>query len=152
MTYDRTQHGSIQWLMVAIGVAQLIAAAGLLAWRIGDGALWIVLAVVGATLVVLSRAFAELRIHEEDDALLVAFGPLPLFRRRIAWSRIHSAAPATLTWRHGIGIHRIPRRGWVWNVDSGAAVELQLESGFLRLGTDDTAGLLACVQRRIAPR
>ncbi len=47
------------------------------------------------------------------------------------------------------GIHMSPRGGWVWNIWGRDCVVIRLETGTLRLGTDDAANLAEYLRQRI---
>lgn len=154
-TYDHTQAGSMHRWFVAIGLLEIatgIVVGSVLANDEGR-TIAILLAASGLFFAALSSAMAHLRVHDEGDALRIAFGPLPLFKRRVPYASIRSAqAIETSLLRHGIGIHMAAGGGWVWNVSRGAAVELALEKGRLIVGTDDAATLVSFVQSRLARR
>lgn len=51
------------------------------------------------------------------------------------------------TLSEGWGIHFGPR-GWIWNIWGRGVVELEFDKGRLRVGTDDSEGLIELLQER----
>jgi hypothetical protein len=65
----------------------------------------------------------------------------------IPLSDIVDAQTIPVTFWMGIGIH-LTLRGWVWNVALGKGVQIRKRTGSdIILGTDDSEGLLAAIQR-----
>lgn len=142
--YSHTQIGWIQWILGPLGLLQI----GLgLAVPQPNPTRWILVG-VGSLLVLLAFCFARLRVREKPDHLEVSFGPLPLFRRNIAYGEICSVELARSALIDGLGIHWLPGRGWIWNLRGRNCVELELTSGRLRVGTDDPEGLTRHLQAR----
>ena len=99
--------------------------------------------------VFLSLCFAQLSIREAGDRLDVAFGPIPLFRRAVAYDDIRSFTVGRSAFIDGWGVHWVPGRGWTWNLWGRDCVELDVGGRRLRLGTDDPAGLEAHLAARV---
>lgn len=150
MGYDHTQRGVLhRWFTVLSGALVIGGAVAGSTLKGGDGrAIALILVVVGLFFGLLGAAIAWSRVHDDGDALRIAFGPLALFRRRVPYAAMRGAKAMRLGWSHGIGIHSAPGGGWTWNVRGGAAVELTLERGRLLIGTDDAEGLVAFVRER----
>jgi len=95
----------------------------------------------------LAGSFAWLELGDEGDHLVARFGPLPLARRRIAYEHVHAVRRDRSMLIEGWGIHLGPR-GWIWNIWGREVVELELEKGRVRLGTNDPEGLVGLLERR----
>ncbi len=92
-------------------------------------------------------AFTWLQTSDHGDHLLVSFGPLSILRRRVSYDRVRAVRRDRSRLIEGWGIRRGPR-GWIWNIWGREVVELDLDKGRLRIGTDDPEGLLALLQDR----
>ena len=142
--YDHVQRGRVAYLLHVLVLP--IAALGLL-----DPGLWPMFIAMAAVFELLALCFHSLRVRDKGDHLLLTFGPLPLFRKRIDYSDVADAEPARSDLLDGWGIHWAPGRGWIWNIAGRDCVELQLRGGgSLRLGTDEPATLTDVVRARIA--
>ena len=97
--------------------------------------------------VVTAFVFMWLETIDEGDHLLVRFGPLPIARRRVAYDRIKAVRRDRSTLLEGWGIH-LGTRGWIWNLWGREVVELDLDKGRLRIGTNDPEGLAAFLRTR----
>ena len=98
-------------------------------------------------MLLLAVSFHHLTVRDEGDDLLIGFGPLPLFRRRIRYSQIERVEQAKSTILDGWGIHLSPSGGWTWNLWGFNCVDVWYKKGSktkkVRLGTDDPGGLAA---------
>ena len=74
---------------------------------------------------------------------------MPLFRRRVRYEDIRDVEIGRTVLLEGWGIHMSPRGGWVWNIWGRDCVVIHLETGTLRVGTDDDANLEALLRQRI---
>ncbi|MBL8842088.1 MAG: hypothetical protein JNL90_11250 [Planctomycetes bacterium] len=150
MGYDHTQRGVLhRWFTVLSGALVIGGAVAGSTLKSDDGrAIALILVAVGLFLGLLGAAIAWLRVHDDGDALRIAFGPLALFRRRVPYAAMRGAKAIALGWSHGIGIHLAPGGGWTWNVRGGAAVEITLERGRLLVSSDDPNGLVAFLRQR----
>lgn len=145
MDYDHTQRAPLHWFLVVPGTAMLVTA-----WQAEqpDWSLWL-LSTVGAIMIGLSLCFRRLRLHDDGDALGIVFGPVELFRNRLRYDQITGFRAARSALIDGWGIHRLPGRGWIWNLWGFDCVAFDLKDGTtLRLGTDDVPGLLAHLEAR----
>src|SRR5581483_5613980 len=84
--YHHTQKAPWALLIAAVGVASILGA--VLIWHVPTAP--VALAVAGVGMLVLATAFRQLTVTDEGDHLLVAFGPLPLFTKRICYADIRS--------------------------------------------------------------
>jgi len=145
MTYSHTQKGHLDTILIAAGLAVLALALLLHANPITFYGLVFLAAVVYAV----GLAFGRLTIEDKGDHLLLRYGPLPVFRKRIAYDAITGVRRSTSHLIDGWGIHYVPWRGWTYNVWGFDCVELQLGKRRLRIGTDDPNRLLAAIQEKI---
>lgn len=111
-------------------------------WSIGIGLVLFIL---------LGLAFQHLLTQDYGERLLIAFGPLPLFWRTVAYADIVSATADRTTFFDGWGIHLSPRGGWVWNLWGFDCVRIQFRNGTLWVGTNDPHGLAAFLQSQLTP-
>ncbi len=150
MSYDHTQQGVLHRWFTAIGALEVVAAAvvgSVVAG--GEGrAIALILAASGLFFVLVSGTLSWLRVHDDGDALRIAFGPIALFRRRVPYASMRGAKSIATDWHHGIGIHSAPGGGWTWNIRGREAVEVTLERGRLLIGTDDPQGLVDFLKKR----
>ncbi|MBC8355578.1 MAG: hypothetical protein H8E66_26670 [Planctomycetes bacterium] len=122
------------------------------AWFIPQPVVQLSLATSGGFVAILALAFRQLTVRDEGEELLVSFGPLPLFRRRIPYCDIERAEQARSSWLDGWGIHMSPSGGWTWNLWGFDCVDVFLTRGRkMRLGTDDPVELVAFLQTQIVP-
>lgn len=147
MSYTHTQRGGLHWVLWLTAAACLVGA-----WSAhGDGEAYAVgiLLSVAALVGALALCFYSLTVRDDGDALLVRFGPLPLFQRRVLYALIESVALGRSKFIDGFGVHWVPGRGWTWNLWGFDCVELVLDGKRLRIGTDDRSGLMAHLQARL---
>lgn len=146
MDYDHTQRAPLHWILVIPGTAMIVTA-----WS-GIEPAWTgwVLSIVGAVMLGLSICFRWLRLSSTQDALEIAFGPVGVFQSRLRYDQIVAYRAERSRWIDGWGIHRMPGRGWIWNLWGFDCVAFDLKDGTkLRLGTDDVPGLLAHLEVRL---
>ena len=101
----------------------------------------------GAFILLLAFCFNWLEIGEESGELLVRFGPVSLFQKRLRYDSIRGVKLDRSLLVEGWWIHLGPR-GWIWNIGGRDVIDLELDGGRLRLGTDDPDGLLAHQRER----
>lgn len=150
MSYDHTQNGWFHWLLVALCVLFVFMADVPLEEEPPPEWVPWLLRGMGALFLLLAACFAHLRVRDDGDALLVQFGPVGLFRRRVPYADITAAAAGRSKLIDGWGIHHLPGRGWTWNLHGFDCVELELtRERRLRVGTDDPQGLETFLRMRI---
>lgn len=142
--YDRSQNGSICLLLYFM--ASFI---GLLSW-LARGDRWFALILLASALLMLmvAASFHHLRVRDRGEHLEVAFGPLPLFRRRIRYADIRSVESERLTLLDGLGLRRSKHGGWTWTIRGRDCVVVNLDRSSLRIGTDDPQGLIDFLRSR----
>jgi hypothetical protein len=144
--YEHTQYGPLHLILLGPAAAMLITAVVVPLTPVR-----IVLLASGGVMLLLATSFRRLTVRDEADRLLVAFGPLPLFRKEIPYPEIKAAEPGRTTVFDGWGIHFVPGRGWTWNLWGCDCVVLHLSGGkVLRVGTDDADGLMTFLNARLA--
>lgn len=145
MQYQHTQSASLFVILVVVGVGMFLGAC-----RTPELVAQVILACGGALMLLLTPCFRQLTVSDEGDRLLISFGPLPLFRRRILYSNIESVARGRTTILDGWGIHLSPSGGWTWNLWGFDCVDVRFKSGGrVRIGTDDPEGLTAFLTERV---
>jgi hypothetical protein len=143
MRYERTQRAPF-YLVLVVPAAAILAGA----WFLPDPARIISIGSAGL-LLLMASTFRELTVRDEGDELLVQFGPLPVFRRRVPYADIERVERSRSTLVDGWGIHW-SRGGWIWNLWGFDCVDVSLSGGrLLRVGTDDPAGLASFLNEQI---
>ena len=147
VTYEHTQSGP--WAVLLYGLAVLF---GAVFWsERHEIVVAVLMPLLAVLMLVLAPCFHYLRVVDEGDALLVHFGPLPLFRRRIRYDEMRGVDVGRTLWLDGWGIHASLRGGWVWNIWGRECVVIQLERSIIRIGTDDAPTLAAFLQTMLPP-
>ena len=145
--YEHTQVGRLHYVLLGAVLLFVLALALILRrlpWH-HPAALGLLAGVV--LLLVAAAAFHRLTVTDRGDYLLLLFGPLPIFRKRIRYDRIRQAVPSRTSFADGWGIHYLPGRGWTYNVWGFDCVWVQTSKGTIRIGTDDPQGLAAFLRR-----
>lgn len=148
--YRRTQIG---WAMLALLSVSVIGAA---LWNPrlvveAEGAeLW-ALAGTGAVLAAAILLFCSLTVSVDAAQLTIRFGLTPV-RKRIRLADVASFEAVRNPWYFGWGIQRYGP-GWLYNVSGFEAVEIVRADGReLRVGTDDTPGLMRALSAAVGER
>jgi len=144
MRYEHTQTAPLYLVLILAAVSMFAGA-----WLTPVAVVQIVLAVTGAVVLVLAFCFRQLTVADEGDRLLVAFGPLPVFRRRVIYREIESVARGRTRFWDGWGIHMSLGGGWTWNLWGRDCVTVRFhDGGKLNIGTDDAAALESFLQQQ----
>jgi len=145
MRYDHTQSGPLYLLLLAFSILILV-----FAFVMGEIVLQTILSCSGALMLLFAFSFHHLTVSDEGTELLIAFGPLPLFRRRLQYSELEKVERAKSTLLDGLGIHLSPSGGWVWNIWGYECVDVWYRQGRkVRIGTDDPEGLEQFLNQKI---
>jgi hypothetical protein len=146
MGYTHTQRAPLHWLLSGYVLLLVV-----LAFVVPLEAAWVqgLLLVVAASVLFLAFCFRCLTVRDEGDALAVRFGPIALFRRSVPYAAMRGAKRARSAILDGWGVHWFPGRGWTMNLWGRDCVEIELERGLLRVGTDDPDGLTAFLEARL---
>ena len=137
--YDHVQSAPTYWLVLLPAVVLLAVGISL---RAEVAAVPLAFAVAATVLALLAFSFRLLRIRDEGDWLSLQFGPIPIFRKRFAYSDLGSVDRDKSSWVDGWGIHWVPFRGWTYNLWGFDCIRLTLRNGrTIRIGTDDLDGL-----------
>ncbi|QDU07699.1 hypothetical protein [Gimesia aquarii] len=143
-TYRHTQKAPLGLLVYAVAIGMFLGA-----WFTDLQSVSLILALVGALILILGSAFQQLTVEDEDDQIAIRFGPLPLFRKSVRYDDITDVEVGRTTFIEGWGIHMSPRGGLVWNLWGRDCVVLKLRNSVLRVGTDDAENLASFVNKRL---
>ena len=147
MGYHHTQKGL--WHVLLYAIAALLLTISL---KIGDDPVAAVaLPLTAALFATIAASFQHLTVADEGNRLLIHYGPLPLFRKRIWYDDLRHVEAGRTNVLDGWGIHWIPGRGWTWNIWGFDCVVIRLDRGTLRVGTDDPQGLVQFLRSRMTP-
>lgn len=145
MQYCHTQTAPLYLLLIAVGLGMLSGA-----WLVPEQTVQIILVSSGGIMFLLAISFRQLTVSDEMDQLLISFGPLPFFRRRISYANIASVEQNRTTALDGWGIHLSPGGGWTWNLWGFDCVDVYFKQGRrMRIGTDDPEGLEVFLKSQI---
>jgi hypothetical protein len=147
--YQHTQRSPLCVLLYALAITFLV-----LGWvlRGTPPFLWMY-PFLGLLILVLGASFHHLTVEDQGEKLLITFGPIGLFRRRIKYGDIVSVEAGRTTILDGWGIHVSLKGGWVWNIWGRDCVVIRLRNGgILRIGTDDTENLLSFLAKRLGEK
>lgn len=109
----------------------------------------ILFGVCSILMLLLGFSIRSLTIEDVGNALLVHFGPLPLFKKKIPYSDIQSAKVTHTTFLDGWGIHYSIRGGWVWNIWGYPCVLVKLKKGQIWLGSNEPEKLKAWIASKL---
>ncbi len=145
MLYDHTQSAPTYLLLLVLGIGILV------------GAVFTNVVVAqatmycsGALMLLLALCFRDLTVSDEGNELLIAFGPLSLFKRRLQYSEVEKVEQARSTIMDGWGIHMSPSGGWVWNLWGYDCVDVWYRQGRkIRIGTDDAVALANFLETKV---
>jgi hypothetical protein len=147
MQYCQTQYGRFHYLFYVVVAGMLVGA-----WLARDTPVPMGLLLgVAVVMFVFSQAFQSLTVCDEGDALAIRFGPLPLLRARIPYSRITAVEPGQTSLIDGWGIHWIPGRGITYNLWGFNCATVHLGNRVVRIGSDDVENLVGFLQSKIGP-
>ena len=146
MQYHHTQKAPMYLILVGSGALMVLVSF----LMIEDDAR-ISLFAGGAGFIFLGLCFRELTIFDDVEGIVIQFGPVPVFRRRLRYRDFDRVERSRSTWLDGWGIHwNGPSKGWTWNlwgydcVDAYAGARRKI-----RIGTDDPEGLETFLRERI---
>ncbi len=81
--------------------------------------------------------FSTLTVVICSDSIQVKFGPIPLFKKNVAFDTISAYKLVKNPWYYGYGI-RVIRRGTLYNISGPHALEITLHTGKrVQIGTDE---------------
>lgn len=145
MQYHHTQRAPFNPLL-ASGVLM-----ALMSFLINEDAVRYLLIMGGAGCVFLGLCFRELTIYDEGVGLVIQFGPIPIFGRRLRYRDCDRVERNRSTLWNGWGIHwNGPRKGWTWNLWGFDCVDVYSGTKLrIRIGTDDPEGLETLLRERI---
>ena len=144
--YEHTQQGWIHWLMYVIVIPLLSA----LYLKPNDPVLMILAPVLVFLFLGLAFTFRDLTVRDSSEELVIEFGPIHLFRKRVSYADVVAVETARSRLIDGWGIHYGVGKGWIWNIAGFDCVQLTMKDrGMLRIGTDDPQGLCGFLQTKI---
>jgi hypothetical protein len=144
--YWHRQHGP--WAFLLYAVSAVILTVGV---TIQVPAMAYVFLPLGTMVFILAAGMQYLTVADGGDELIIQFGPLPIFRRRIRYVDIEIAELGRTIFLDGWGIHLSLRGGWVWNIWGYDCIVLKLRRGRFRIGTDDAENLLNLIRSKTKP-
>ena len=147
MNYEHTQRSPLHLILFAVAAALLIGA-----WLIRQQPPAVGLLILAAIFALLGLMFGCLTVRDEGQWLALRYGPLSMFRKRIAYDRITSVEAGRISVLDGWGIHYVPGRGMTYNLWGFGCVKLTLGRKVVRVGTDDAENLADFLQGKIAER
>lgn len=100
----------------------------------------------GLSFALLALCFRQLTVCDEGESLSIRFGPLPLFRTKIAYRDIQKVEVGEIPF-----IGPLSHRGskW-WTLGGRAYVAIQRPNALACVGTDDAANLAVFLQRKMS--
>lgn len=143
--YEYTQRSPLSALLLVLALGMACVA-----WAKQDipPVAW-VLGPVSVLIALAAACVHQLTVTGGETALLVKFGPIPLFRTRIPYASMQSVEAARSRFIDGWGIHYIPGRGWTYNIWGFDCVLIhRAGKSPIRVGTDDVDNLLAFLQSK----
>ena len=143
--YEHTQKAPLHWLLYPPAIF-LVAAAWL---NRGQIPLVLMMLGVAALLWMLAFSFQRLTIRDEGAWLAIRYGPLPVFRARIAYADISSVEPGQTSWIDGWGIHWIPGRGCTYNLWGFSCAKLSVRGRTVRVGSDQADKLVEFLKSKL---
>lgn len=143
------RHRQIGWVMLgAMACTAFLLSALAMAAVQSTQPLGLFLAVNAVIVVIAGVLFSSMTVRVLDNELCWHFGP-GFWRNSIPLPQLKGAAQIKTKWYWGYGIKYFGPGRWLYNVSGTDAVELQLgDGGWVRLGTDDVAGLMQALRRR----
>ncbi len=145
MSYSHTQRSPLDTLLF-IGAFAMMSLAF---WLHDEAPAFYACVLASAGMLFGAGTMGRLTVEDDGDALLIRFGPLPIFRKRIGYARITAARSSRSSIIDGWGIHWVPGRGWTYNLWGFDCVELTVDGKTLRIGTDDPEGLATFLNTKI---
>ncbi len=145
MGYEHTQRGPWHVLLFLVAAGCLVGGWVLRHEPMGH---YICLG-VGLVMIMTGLGFMQLTVRDEQDALALRFGPLPLFYTRIPYKNIRQVQPGRTILLDGWGIHYFPGRGTTFNIWGFDCVRVELDKRTIRIGTNDVENLVAFLQSRM---
>ncbi len=148
--YAHTQKAPLHWLLYPPSLILLVTA-----WlNRGEPMVALLMLAVAALLMATAFSFQRLTIRDEGAWLAIRYGPLPVFRTRIAYAEISSVEPGQTSWIDGWGIHWIPGRGYTYNLWGFRCAKLLVRNRTVRVGSDDVEALVGFLKTKttVTPR
>ena len=147
----RYRHMQVGWAMLGMLGVSVVSVVVSIPLVQADGEGRAVLAIASAVLSAAVLVFCSLTVTVDPAHVTVRFGLTPL-RKRIRLADIASFEAVRNPWYFGWGIQRYGP-GWLYNVSGFEAIEIVRTDGKeLRIGTDDSQGLLRALSAAVGER
>ena len=147
----RYRHMQVGWAMLGMLGVSVVSVVVSIPLVQADGEGRAVLAIASAVLSAAVLVFCSLTVTVDHAHVTVRFGLTPL-RKRIRLADIASFEAVRNPWYFGWGIQRYGP-GWLYNVSGFEAIEIVRTDGKeLRIGTDDSQGLLRALSAAVGER
>ena len=148
MRYAHTQKGPLHFLLDGVAAILLVSA-----WLSGNQpTLALILVLSGCLLALFALSFRTLTVSDEGEQLAIRFGPLPLFRKSIAYADMTEVEPGRSSFIDGWGIHYVPGRGWTYNLWGFECAVVHLGNRIIRIGSDDVENLVEFLNQKIGAK
>jgi hypothetical protein len=145
MGYEHTQDGRWHWLLFAFASGSLVGA-----WTLrNEPAGHYTCLAIALLMIAIGLGFMQLTVRDEQDALAVRFGPLPLFFTRVPYDKIKEVSTDRTNILDGWGIHYLPGRGTTYNIWGFDCVRIKLDTRTIRIGTDDGDSLVDFLREKV---
>ncbi len=145
MEYVHTQRAPLHYMLHGVAAILVVSA-----WlSLGEPIIAIILGVTGCLMVIFALSFRSLTVSDDGERLSIRFGPMPLFRKSIAYSDITRVEPGRSSFIDGWGVHYMPGRGWTYNLWGYGCAVVHLGRKVIRIGSDDVENLVDFLNRRI---
>lgn len=124
-----------------------------LAWSIRENYTFsLTCAVVAFVLMFVALTFSTLTIEGHYDHITLVFGPVPLFRFRVSFSKLRDVQIARTSVLDGFGISWFPFRGLTYKIWGADCVRLKIGRRTIRVGTDDPERLARFLGSKVKNR
>jgi hypothetical protein len=147
MGYNHTQKAPLHLIFYPLVIWLLV-----LAWMSRQQPVAALISVAGAVFFIATAfMFRQLTVRDEGEWLAIRFGPLPVFRKRIAYGDISSVESSRSALIDGWGIHCFPGRGCTYNLWGFDCAQLRVQGKTIRVGSDDVENLVAFLRTKLPP-
>ncbi|MCY2991749.1 MAG: hypothetical protein NTY19_28325 [Planctomycetota bacterium] len=145
MDYSHTQKAPLHFVFYP-AVSWLLV----LAWLCRDQPATAWGAAAGATvLLAVAFMFRYLTVRDAGQWLVIRYGPLPVFGKRIRYADISAVEASRSSLIDGWGMHYIPGRGYTYNLWGFGCAKLLVNGKTVRVGSDDVEQLVAFLSSKI---
>ena len=143
--YSHRQRGWIHYACYPIALLYLVMGTAIAE----GGGKWVFTA-LGVYCVLGGLCFHWMDVLDDGEALLLRFGPLPLFRKRIPYSGIRHVKRDRFRFEHIRRRRHMSSKVRHYQISGWDCVRLTVEGDSLWVGSNDAAGLEAFLKPRIS--